>query len=525
MQPSACARTTTARRLAAGAAVVVLAVTAAACGGSPDSPAGRGPTTTRAESALHSAAALDWKRCEPAPSQEAQGAGSLTWECATLPVPLDHARPDGEKIGIALIRTRAADPAHRIGSLVFNFGGPGGSGVETLPGTAHLFETLRTRYDLVSFDPRGVGASDGVRCLDDKQLDAYFAADNTPDDRSEERSYVRGVKDFNRACEKNAGTVLPYVGTEDAARDMDLMRAALGDGKLHYFGISYGTELGGVYAHLFPERVGRAVLDSAIDPTLDATHRSLAQAKGFQLALESYTEDCAAQGEVCPLGEDPREGAQKVAALIRRLDGEPFPGIGDRRLTQALATSGIAQALYSADFWPILSEALEEANTDDGRLLMVLGDALNGRDDKGRYSTLQSSFTAISCKDSSERPTPDEVRALLPEFRAASPAFGEFMAWSLLSCTDWAVQGTAKTPDVSAKGAAPIVVVGTTNDPATPFKGTERMVRALGPGVGYQLTHEGEGHGAYTGGSSCVRESVDAYLFDGTLPEKGATCR
>ncbi|WP_153457073.1 alpha/beta hydrolase [Streptomyces smaragdinus] len=493
----------------------------AACGTSSgaDHRAEPGPGTD-----LAAAEGVRWKTCAPqVPGQPS--ADALTWQCGVLRVPLDHTEPDGTQIGLAMIRTRATDSGHRLGSLLFNFGGPGGSGVDTLPSAAHLFETLRTRYDLVSFDPRGVGASEGVHCLNDRRLDAWFAADNTPDTPAEEKAYLGGVKDFNAACEKNSGPVLPYVGTRDAARDMDLMRAALGDERLHYFGISYGTELGGVYAHLFPKKVGRAVLDSAVDPTLDATHRSLAQAEGFQLALENYAKDCAARGEACPLGEDPDEAVKKVAALVERLDQHPLPGIGKRRLTQALATSGIAQALYSQDFWPILSEALEEANTDDGRTLMALGDALNGRDPDGTYSTLQASFTAIGCADSSERPTAADVREVLPKFRKASPAFGEFMAWSLVSCTDWPVRGESRTADVSAKGADPILVVGTTNDPATPFEGTERMVAELGEDVGHQLTNEGEGHGAYTGGSSCVREVVDAYLFEGTTPPKGKTCR
>ncbi|MEV6107699.1 alpha/beta hydrolase [Streptomyces sp. NPDC051940] len=504
----------------------LLAGLAGACGsssGSGDESRASGASGER--TGLRAAGDLDWKTCKPKTTGSATATGVLRWECATLQVPLDHEKPDGEKIGLAMIRTRAADEDKRLGSLLFNFGGPGGSGVDTLPSAANLFETLRTRYDLVSFDPRGVGASEGVRCLNNKQLDAYFAADNTPDTPAEERAYVRNIKRFNAACERNSGAVLPYVGTEDAARDMDRMRAALGDDKLHYFGISYGTELGGVYAHLFPKNVGRAVLDSAVDPTLDAVQSSLAQAKGFQLALDNYTKDCAAQGEDCPLGEDPQEAAKKVADLIKRLDSTPFPGIGDRETTQALAVSGIAQALYSQDFWPILSEALEEANTEDGRLLMALADALNGRDENGEYSTLQSSFTAIGCADSSERPTTEDVQELLPEFEKASPAFGPFMAWSLLSCTDWPVKGAWKTPDVSAKGSDPILVVGTTNDPATPYSGTKHMVEELGEGVGYQLTNEGEGHGAYTGGSTCVREAVDAYLFEGTLPEEGATCR
>ncbi|CAM5425219.1 peptidase [Streptomyces purpurascens] len=217
---------------------------------------------------------LSWKAC-PAPD-EAQGGGTPPsplpddgeWQCATMKAPLDWDDPKGDTIGLELIRVRTTgDASERIGSLIFNFGGPGGSGVTALPGFAEDYETLRTRYDLVSFDPRGVGRSDPVICENDQQLDAYFQQDATPDDSAERTELLDSTTEFNDACEQNSEKVLPHVRTTDAARDLDLMRQVLGDDKLHYFGISYGTELGGVYAHLFPKRVGRAVFDAVVDPT------------------------------------------------------------------------------------------------------------------------------------------------------------------------------------------------------------------------------------------------------------------
>ncbi|MCC3767445.1 alpha/beta hydrolase [Streptomyces sp. UNOC14_S4] len=464
---------------------------------------------------------LSWKAC-PATSggQGDKAAGKAPgneWECATLRAPLDYAAPGGETIGIALIRARATDPAHRIGSLVFNFGGPGGSGVTTLPAFADDYKRLRTRYDLVSFDPRGVGRSSGVTCMGDKELDAYYAADATPDTEAKQRALVDRVAKYAEGCAKRSGKILPHVGTANAARDMDLLRQVLGEEKLHYFGVSYGTELGGVYAHLFPAKVGRALFDGVVDPTSDAEQGALAQAKGFQLALGNYLESCGKTSDNCPT-------EQQINDLLRRLDRQPIPGTGGRVLTRALATGGIAQALYSKDFWDYLTEGIEDAGNGDGRLLLSLADSLNGRGQDGHYNTLQSALNAVTCADSVQRYTTGEIAAKVPAFRRASSVFGDFMAWSLTQCTGWPVKGEWRTPDVSAKGAAPVLVVGNTGDPATPYEGAHRMAQALGPGVGVELTYRGQGHGAYDSGNVCVKDAVDAYLLNGTVPQPGKIC-
>ncbi|MFE4720824.1 alpha/beta fold hydrolase, partial [Streptomyces sp. NPDC056728] len=247
---------------------------------------------------------LNWKDC-PAPSESEGGGpapsplpGGAAWQCATMKAPLDWGKPKGDTIGIALIRAKSSGAEDkRIGSLIFNFGGPGGSGVTTLPAFGNDYAKLRTRYDLVSFDPRGVGRSDGVKCKNDQQLDKYFQQDAMPDDAAETKEFVGNITQFNDACERNSGKVIPHVATTDAARDMDLMRQVLGDDKLHYFGISYGTELGGVYAHLFPKNVGRAIFDGVVDPTENSEEGSLSQAKGFQLALDNYAKDCTSKVE------------------------------------------------------------------------------------------------------------------------------------------------------------------------------------------------------------------------------------
>lgn len=232
-------------------------------------------------------------------------------------MPLDYADPEGETIPLALIRAKARNQDERLGSLVFNFGGPGGSGITTLPGAAKEYEALRERYDLVSFDPRGVGRSAPVLCLDDKQLDAYYAANSSPDTPAAVKEYLDNTRTYQQACEANSGKVLPYVGTENAARDLDRIRQALGDEKLNYFGISYGTELGGVYAHLFPDKVGRAVFDAVVDPTATSEEGALGQAKGFQLALGNFAQDCVDRGDECGCRAAPSRRSRTTSSSSR----------------------------------------------------------------------------------------------------------------------------------------------------------------------------------------------------------------
>lgn len=470
---------------------------------------------------------LDWHPC--AAPTAAQGGGTAPpadWQCATLKAPLDHTKPDGRTIDLALIRSRAKDEQHRLGSLLFNFGGPGASGVATLPALAGTYASLNSRYDLVSFDPRGVGESAGVKCLDDKAMDANAEVDATPDDPAGVKALDAANAAFTTACQTNSGEVLPYVDTESAARDLDLMRQALGDARLSYFGISYGTELGGVYAHLFPAQVGRMVLDSVVDPAKDPQQSALGQAQGFQLALDDFMKACAAgQGAACPTGAGGAEGTAKVTDLLQTLRRSPLPTSGGRQLTETLAVTGIAGSLYSQETWPALAAGLTEAmQRGAGDILLQLADSLTGRDAQGHYTNLSAANRAISCVDARQRYSDQDVDKQLPQFRAASPVFGEYTAWGLTGCTGWPVAGKADHPEVAAAGAAPVLVVGTTGDPATPVEGARTMASRLGTGVGITVTLQGEGHGGYNTGNPCLKQTVDAYLLDGTVPADGTTC-
>ncbi|MFI5753736.1 alpha/beta hydrolase [Streptomyces sp. NPDC051569] len=522
--------TSPARRSLALAAVTAAALLAATgCSGSTSSSGGSANSTDRPKDLASQR--LDWKTCQAPSTSEGGGTapsplpGGARWECSSLFAPLDYARPDGDTIELALIRARARDQSRRIGSLIFNFGGPGGSGVDTLPSFAKDYEKLRDRYDLVSFDPRGVGRSDGVECESDKRLDSYYAEDATPDDATEEKTFVQGLASYASGCEKNSGTALPHVGTTNAARDMELMRRVLGDRKLFYFGISYGTELGGVYAHLYPKSVGRAVFDAVVDPTQNSEQGSLGQTKGFQLALTNFEKNCVSRGDACTLpGSTPKQIEAFITGLLGRLDEQPIAGLGSRRLTETQATNGIAQTLYSKEFWPLLEQGLEEADAGNGALLLALSDSMNGRDQQGRYSNLQAANAAINCADSKERYTLAQTKAKLPEFRAASPVFGDFLGWGLMGCSQWPVAGQWTHPDVSAPGAAPILIIGNTGDPATPYAGAKAMAEALGKGVGVEITYRGQGHGAYDSGNRCVQGAVNDYLLRGKVPAAGTVC-
>lgn len=462
---------------------------------------------------------IAWGPCG-APTTE-QGAGEAPgaeWECGELTVPLDYARPDGETLRLALIRIPAEPGAGRIGSLVFNFGGPGGSGVAALPRVVRTYEPLRQGFDLVSFDPRGVGASSPVVCRDGAALDADGQEDpGVPRTRAEGEERAAAVRELGADCAAAAGDLLPHLRTVDAARDLELLRRALGDAQLHYFGASYGTKLGAVYAHLFPRRVGRTVLDAVVDPTRDVVERALLQTEGFELALGNYLAGCGDPAG-CPTAAD-------IERLLERLRGAPLPTSGPRRLTQSLAFTGVMSTLYSPQSWGFLTRALRQA-LDEGRgdLLLAAAEQYNGRAADGGYRNLHAANRAVNCADFASRPTVDDVLGQLDAFREISPVFGEHFAWGLLACEGWPVTGERDRPEVRAEGARPVLLLATTGDPATPYAGAERMRDALGPGVGVLLTYDGEGHGAYASGDPCVTAAVHAQLLAGATPEDGTVC-
>ncbi|RNG18412.1 alpha/beta hydrolase [Streptomyces botrytidirepellens] len=453
---------------------------------------------------------LTWHKCP----------GGAGFDCATLKAPLDYARPGaGRDLKLEVSRKKATRSARRIGSLLVNPGGPGGSAIGYLQSFAAIGypAPVRARYDLVAMDPRGVAGSEPVTCLNNRQMDAFTRTDQTPDDPAETRRLVAAYKKFARGCAARSGRVLGHVSTVEAARDMDLLRAALGDRKLAYVGASYGTFLGATYADLYPARVGRLVLDGALDPTLTSRRMNRDQTAGFETAFTAFARDCLRRSG-CPLGTGTVASARKrLGALFRRIDSHPVPTGGSRTLTESLATIGVITAMYDEGAWPQLRTALRAARRGDGKGLLDLADLYYERDTDGRYANLMYANPAVNCLDLPPAfRTPADVRTSLPAFEKASPVFGRPLAWSALNCGYWPIRPTGHPHPLRAKGAAPIVVVGTTRDPATPYRWARALASQLTSAT--LLTYDGDGHTAYSRGSRCVDTAINTYLLTGRPP-------
>ena len=455
---------------------------------------------------------LAWEQCDD-------------FECATLTVPIDYESPEAGTIELAVLRSPATGD-DRIGSLLVNPGGPGGSGIEYARSADVVSEDVHDRYDVVGFDPRGVGASSPIDCLTDTELDELLAVDGAPSDDTELTELRTQYQDLAAGCEADAGELLPHIGTVNVARDMDVLRAVLGDESLNYLGKSYGTYIGALYADQFPDRVGRFVLDGAVDPSLTGREFALGQARGVETALTAYLNWCVESGD-CPLGVSESEARDTLAGLLEVIDAEPIPTPDDDRpLTKALATLGIILPLYVTpeEGYPILTDALRDAMSSDGDYLMRLADIYLDRNDDGTYNGNQNEVLyAVHCVDRPDVTDPQEIEASLSEFEEASPAFGPFLAWGGLACGEWPVEAQAEPAPVAATGAAPILVVGTTGDLATPYEWATALADQLESG--FLLTYEGFGHLAYrTAGSECVDSVVDTYLLEGELPDEEPTC-
>ncbi|MEW2545748.1 alpha/beta hydrolase [Streptomyces sp. NPDC047002] len=457
---------------------------------------------------------LDWHAC-----------GASGFQCATMKAPLDYAEPDGAQIGLAVSRKKATGPGKRLGSLLVNPGGPGGSAVDYLQSYAGIGypAQVRARYDMVAMDPRGVARSRPVDCLTNPQMDAYTEVDQTPDDPQEVTALTDAYKKFAHGCETRAAKLLPHVSTVEAARDMDIFRQVLGDKKLSYVGASYGTFLGATYADLYPKNTGRIVLDGAMNPALSSRETNLQQTAGFETAFESFARDCVKQAE-CPLGtSSPQAAEDRLKAFFEQLDRGPLPTGQSRKLTESLGTTGVIAAMYDKGSWPQLRQALRSGLTGDGAMLLALSDSYYERSQKGDYSNLMYANAAVNCLDLPPAFTsPQQVEAALPAFEKASPVFGEGLAWASLNCAYWPTRATGSAHPAKAEGAAPIVVVGTTRDPATPYRWARALASQLDSGR--LLTYDGDGHTAYGRGSACIDTAIDTYLLDGTPPKSGKKC-
>jgi pimeloyl-ACP methyl ester carboxylesterase len=446
------------------------------------------------------------------------------FECGTLTVPLTYEQPDGQTIELDLVRLPAEDPSKKIGSLVLNPGGPGGSGIEyARAARAVLTGDIIERYDIVGFDPRGVGSSTPIECLTDRQLDRFLDLDPNPEADEDVATTVAVAKRFGPRCENRAPELTPNIGTPFVARDLDILRQTLGDEQLNYLGKSYGTFIGALYADLFPSRVGRLVLDGAVDPKLTTAEISKGQALGFEVALKRWAQWCADQRD-CPVGDDPDAGVQQIAEFLQQLEIDPIPAESGRPLTAAQATNGIVGSLYSKDSWEGLIYALQSAFDGDGLGLQSLADWLTERRPNGTFrSNATQAMYAVNCIDRPDRWDPEQTQAQAQEWSQEAPVFGAALAWGNLPCYFWPAPAVDKPRAITAAGAAPIVVVGTQYDPATPYPWSVSLAEQLESGVLVSWM-DADGHTAYYSGSRCIDKAIDAFYLEGTVPEDGLEC-
>ncbi len=445
---------------------------------------------------------LDWKGCYE------------TYKCAVLKVPMDYDHIDKNIFHILVLKHEALNSKQRLGSIVVNPGGPGGSGTDYAYAAESIVSSaINQKFDIVGFDPRGVASSDPLRCLNDKQTDAYLAEDGKADTPQQEADSLKSSKFFAQACAKAAGVRLGHYSTLESAKDMELLRMALGEKKLNFLGKSYGTFLGTLYASLYPNSVGRFVLDGAVDPNVSIRDQNLAQAKGFDLALGDFLKSTKG------ITRD------QILSLINRAETKPLSSASNRKVTPALIVIGIASSLYdNTEGWPLLQKALRQAmDTGNGQLLLELSDQYTNRDKNGHYSDNQNDIAlVVSCLDWNESRSLAQMKLDRAIFAKAAPVFGPFLTFSGLSCHYWSAPPVVPPVLLRDLKTPPILVIGVTGDPATPYDWAVALHKDFPASV--FLTFVGEGHTGHNRGSVCIDGAVDRYFLTGQAPAHSLRC-
>ncbi|MFF7989917.1 alpha/beta hydrolase [Kitasatospora xanthocidica] len=474
---------------------------------------------------------IAWAACPADPKAAKIRIDTSELQCGKLHVPLDYANPATDAIDLALIKYPAAKQDQRIGSLMVNPGGPGGSGIEMVEyGAKDFIGTLHNRFDVIGFDPRGTGQSAPVVCYDDKQHDAADQQDEPLDPAERRAAHVKQSTDHAAACQARSGRLLPFVGTRNTARDLDVLRAVVGDRKLNYLGISYGTYLGALYAEEFPQNTGRLVLDGAVDPAQDTLDHGVDQQIGFEKSFERFAADCVENHAAeCPLGKDKAAAAKKAADFLDGLHDNPLTAKDGRKLGRDLAWTGTIQMLYGDEksSWQYLRVGLGMAmQMKRGDLLLAFADDYNGRDENGHYSPMEEAHGAIGCADAARpAPTPEHAKAAVDRLLAEAPLLSRGVTvedYSEPGCAYWPFKTQEKPHPIRAEGSAPILVVGSTGDPATPYASAESLAKGFANAT--LLTRVGEGHGAFGKGNTCIDRALEAYLTEGTMPAAGTRC-
>ena len=437
------------------------------------------------------------------------------YECTSFKVPVDYARIDNQVFTLQVIRHRATDKTHRYGSLFVNPGGPGGSALNYAYNADNIVsKAIYDKYDIIGFDQRGVNQSDPIRCLDDKAEDSFLSSDGKANSAQEVAALDAAARDFANKCSTASGIRLGHVSTLEGARDMDLLRQLLHESKLNYLGKSYGTYLGTLYAYLFPDKVGKMILDGAIDPNVSMRSQNLVQAIGFDTALNDY------------LKSQTQFNLSDIRKLIQRVGSKPIKDPKGRALTQALLITALAESLYNnLTGWPKLTKALNQVkrNSNPDKLL-ELADIYNGRNSDGTFRDNQNDINImITCADWVEDRSTSEIQADAVNFAKAAPTFGPFLAYSGLICHHWKTKPELLASKISVSTNSKIIVIGVTRDPATPYVWAKGLTQALKNSI--LLTYDGEGHTGHNRGNTCIDAQVDGYFLTGKLPPKGLICR
>jgi pimeloyl-ACP methyl ester carboxylesterase len=453
---------------------------------------------------------VSWTSCE-------QG-----FQCANINVPLDYAKPDAGSISIAAIRLPSQGT--KKGSLLVNPGGPGASGYDFVKDAAktHFTTKLRSGFDLVGFDPRGVKRSAPVTCLSDAERDAARQKVYRYDTDQGLNAALADTKATNAECVAKSGPALAHIDTVSSAKDMDILRAVLNDTKLNYLGFSYGTSLGSTYASLFPDNVGKLVLDGAVDPALSNEDITAGQAGAFEKEVHTYVADCQAKSG-CPMTGNVDDGVQQIRDLIADVQQNPKRAKDGRLVTSADFVSAILTPLYDNQLWPVLTQALTAAVQGDDSLMLRIADFGADREPNGTYSSNTTfAFNAVNCLDYPMVTDTAGMRAEDARLRQVSPTFGYYFAYGGINCKDWPFKPLHTPAPAKYTGAAPIVVIGTTGDPATPVEWAGSLRKQLGNAS--LVTWKGEGHTAYGRSNNCVSGAVDNYFVDGKVPSDGTMC-